>query len=300
MIKLRENKTINKILILSVLLSVLALPVAAVGNGDVNGDGGTNIVDAFLIAAYTVITQGNLPIALFTEGDVNGDGIITIADALLIAQYTVGTQTITGAIPLISPIAANPDPVSVGNLVLAPGSTGTVAIKVNSVTFDIATATVRLSFNPANVTVISVGAGDLGAPTSNINNIAGTVDISVFTTHPAITSPVTLATVTLQAGSAQGASPLTLTVIELSDANGVNRVPGESGITNGVVTIGNGDVNGDGQVTIVDALFIAQYTVGTRTLTFTQFAAADVNGDGQVTVADALFIAQYTVGLRQL
>ncbi len=62
----------------------------------------------------------------------------------------------------------------------------------------------------------------------------------------------------------------------------------------------NGDVSGDGQVSVVDALFIAQYTVGTRTLTSTQLEAADVNGDGQVTIVDALFIAQYTVGLRQL
>jgi len=61
-----------------------------------------------------------------------------------------------------------------------------------------------------------------------------------------------------------------------------------------------GDVSGDGSVTVVDALFVAQYTVGTRTLTSTQLAPADVNGDGEVTIVDALFIAQYTVGLRQL
>jgi len=61
-----------------------------------------------------------------------------------------------------------------------------------------------------------------------------------------------------------------------------------------------GDVNGDGNVDIVDALFIVQYTVGMKTLSAAQLAAADVNGDGQVTIVDALFIAQYTVGLRQL
>lgn len=60
-----------------------------------------------------------------------------------------------------------------------------------------------------------------------------------------------------------------------------------------------GDVSGDGQVTVVDALFVAQYTVGIKTLTSAQLAAADVSGDSQVTVVDALFIAQYTVGLRQ-
>lgn len=70
--------------------------------------------------------------------------------------------------------------------------------------------------------------------------------------------------------------------------------------TTTTVTTLKGDVNGDGQVTIVDALFIAQYTVGTRALTPAQLAAADVNGDGQVTVVDALFIAQFTVGTRTL
>ncbi len=61
-----------------------------------------------------------------------------------------------------------------------------------------------------------------------------------------------------------------------------------------------GDVNQDSVVNIVDALFIAQYTVETRTLTATQLTVADVNGDGQVNIVDALFIAQNTVGLRQL
>jgi len=56
-----------------------------------------------------------------------------------------------------------------------------------------------------------------------------------------------------------------------------------------------GDVNNDGQVTIVDAQFIAQYTVQTRTFNQYELVAADVNNDGQVTIVDAQFIAQYTV-----
>lgn len=55
---------------------------------------------------------------------------------------------------------------------------------------------------------------------------------------------------------------------------------------------GSGDVNEDGQITIIDALYVAQYIVGLRTLTTEQIAAADVNGDGFVTIADALSIAQ--------
>jgi len=52
----------------------------------------------------------------------------------------------------------------------------------------------------------------------------------------------------------------------------------------------------EGDVYIVDALFIAQATVGTRILTDCQLRLADVNGDGVVNITDALFIAQYTVG----
>jgi hypothetical protein len=59
-----------------------------------------------------------------------------------------------------------------------------------------------------------------------------------------------------------------------------------------------GDVTGDGKVDVTDALFIAQYTVGLRTLTTMQLAAGDVNCDGKMDITDALFIAQYTVGLR--
>ncbi len=61
-----------------------------------------------------------------------------------------------------------------------------------------------------------------------------------------------------------------------------------------------GDVNEDGGTNIVDALFIAQYTVGVRSLSSQQLAAADTNGDGIVNIIDAIFIAQYTVGLRLL
>ena len=60
-----------------------------------------------------------------------------------------------------------------------------------------------------------------------------------------------------------------------------------------------GDVNGDGQVDIVDALFIAQNTVGLRgALACTP--QADVRPDQNVDIVDALFIAQFTVGTRPI
>jgi len=57
-----------------------------------------------------------------------------------------------------------------------------------------------------------------------------------------------------------------------------------------------GDVNASGEVTIVDALLVAQYCVGLlKTLTNPQ--AADVSADNAITILDALLIAQYSVGL---
>ena len=58
-----------------------------------------------------------------------------------------------------------------------------------------------------------------------------------------------------------------------------------------------GDVNGDGQVTVVDATLIQKYIAGLVTLSDTQKAAADVNNDGSVSVIDATLIQKYIAGL---
>lgn len=59
-----------------------------------------------------------------------------------------------------------------------------------------------------------------------------------------------------------------------------------------------GDVNGDGDIDVTDALWIQQYAVSSRTLNAAQLACADVNGDGDIDVTDALWIKQYAVGSR--
>lgn len=58
-----------------------------------------------------------------------------------------------------------------------------------------------------------------------------------------------------------------------------------------------GDINGDGQLTITDALFIAQGSLGLREV---DQAAADANCDGEITITDALFVAQASLDLREL
>ena len=57
------------------------------------------------------------------------------------------------------------------------------------------------------------------------------------------------------------------------------------------------DANLSGEVTISDALLVAQHVVDLTTLTGDGLAAADCNGDGNVTISDSLLIAQQVVGL---
>ena len=57
-----------------------------------------------------------------------------------------------------------------------------------------------------------------------------------------------------------------------------------------------GDVNGDGNVTIVDALLIAQDYVDLDPANYDP-SVADVNNSGTITISDALLVAQYYVNL---
>jgi len=57
-----------------------------------------------------------------------------------------------------------------------------------------------------------------------------------------------------------------------------------------------GDINGNGIIDIVDALFVAQFYVGLNPFPF-GLCAGDVNRDGKVDIVDALRIAQCYVGL---
>ena len=61
-----------------------------------------------------------------------------------------------------------------------------------------------------------------------------------------------------------------------------------------------GDLNGDGQVTAIDARWALQAASGTRTLNEEQKAAADINGDGKITAIDARWILQAASGTRVL
>lgn len=57
-----------------------------------------------------------------------------------------------------------------------------------------------------------------------------------------------------------------------------------------------GDANEDGEVTVVDALLVAQAALGIRPTT----ASMDANQDGDVSIVDALLVSQAALGIRDI
>ena len=52
-----------------------------------------------------------------------------------------------------------------------------------------------------------------------------------------------------------------------------------------------GDVNGDGSITVVDALLCSNYILGLFELQPEEFLSADVDGNGTIDIFDVLLIA---------
>lgn len=59
-----------------------------------------------------------------------------------------------------------------------------------------------------------------------------------------------------------------------------------------------GDVNIDGDITVIDATDIQKYIVGLEELTADSKSVADVDSDGAISVMDATSIQKYIVGLN--
>ncbi len=58
-----------------------------------------------------------------------------------------------------------------------------------------------------------------------------------------------------------------------------------------------GDVNSDGDISVVDATLVQKYIVGLENLTDFQKKSADVNDENEISVVDATLIQKYIVGL---
>lgn len=109
-------------------------------------------------------------------------------------------------------------------------------------------------------------------------------------------------TVTVSDDAAPGVYPITIQGVpeDIVDENGnmvsLTCVPG----TITVADVLLGDVNGDGERTNLDVIYLARSLLGLVTLNDSQKSAADVNGDGIVSNADVIRLARVLIGLDQI
>ena len=61
-----------------------------------------------------------------------------------------------------------------------------------------------------------------------------------------------------------------------------------------------GDVNSDGKVSAVDALYVLKHIVGTETLDKSQITRADMNNNGKLEATDARKILRVAAGLEEV
>lgn len=109
-------------------------------------------------------------------------------------------------------------------------------------------------------------------------------------------------TVKVSDDAAPGVYPITIQGVpaDIVDEKGnvipVTCVSGSITITDVVP----GDVNGDGERTNADVIYLARSLLGLVTLNDSQKSAADVNGDGNVSNADVIRLARVLIGLDQI
>lgn len=271
----------------------------------------SNITDQSGNSSFIVTASGQVNATATKTGHTNGTANLTAVTETL-TTITVSPATATVLVGNNQTFTATPgDQFGITmNITVIWSSSNTTVGTINNITgvftaLAAGTTTVNATNQSitgnATATVVTV-ALPLNITASRTNITVGLATNVTFTVTsagvPVNGATVTIGTVAQVSGTTNAAGTVTLEVTAVT--NGTKTVTANmAGFTSGTTSLmAKGDVNGDGAVTIVDALFIAQNAVGSRTFNSAQVAAADVNGDGQVTIVDALFIAQYTVGRR--
>ena len=108
-----------------------------------------------------------------------------------------------------------------------------------------------------------------------------------------------LVRVQLKVGDAVAAGDYTIEVknIELTTTDEKSCNPADCSATLTVSDVQLGDANGDGKISITDAVAVVNKLLGWPSSNFRE-EAADVNGDGRITITDAVAIVNIVLGKR--
>lgn len=199
--------------------------------------------------------------------------------------------------------------VRIENMTLKPGETAEVVASIQNnpgiagYHFEVAADTSVFSV-PKEDGELLVERGDFskkGSVFANVNE-NGWEMLWYHTNNVTTDGALFRMTVTVSDDAAPGVYPITIQGVpeDIVDENGnmvsLTCVPG----TITVADVLLGDVNGDGERTNLDVIYLARSLLGLVTLNDSQKSAADVNGDGNVSNADVIRLARVLIGLDQI
>jgi len=159
----------------------------------------------------------------------------------------------------------------------------------------------RAFYSPTGIEMLSVlpGVPPFDAPVFGINNPGGVTNFTQFSVTGSEPPIAVSKLVPRLIGCALDTYDLEVTFDLIAEPAG-GGIPEEE---SQVLTFQRGDIDGDGDVDIVDAMFGAQYVIGLRDIEdIRPLNMASVRHDGEdgdiMNIVDCMFIAQYVVGLR--
>ncbi len=166
----------------------------------------------------------------------------------------------------------------------------------------IASYAATASYSGAGINVLNVAeASPFSTPSVAIDNGAGSTTYSASQTGSTPQAPMTVASLVVRlVGSKDNTYTLTLTFNSITTGGALPVNQAANAVLSG---IRRGDANGSNDITIVDALFIAQYLAHIRAITdLNPINSASVRYDGvggdTISITDALFIAQMLAFIR--
>ena len=162
-----------------------------------------------------------------------------------------------------------------------------------------------ITFDPAKVVAIGVQgiAGRTKVLSYNISG--GHVTVAVVNTTGSPLSSGPIFEIKFQSRGPVSTTEQVGLSLSASDVK-VNDKPFTGTVTPGQITVEpgggggvfKGDVNRDGQITLADAVLVAEYVMGKTTLDTDQMQRADVDCNGTVSIMDAYYIVQYVINGR--
>jgi hypothetical protein len=171
----------------------------------------------------------------------------------------------------------------------------TTPLVIHDVT-DLATAGVKITFDPSVILITSAKKGNLPSFIANVERAAeGWVKVGAYTTGSGLNGDVKLADLTIvPRGSYGELSDLSISVESLSDS-GYKTI--DATVIDGFFYIGmNGDVHADRVIDASDSEYIARGIAGDPGYP-PKFGPSEVSGDGILDAYDCVYLARHAAGI---